>query len=149
MLDEDDAEQFLPPTRGISGWTAEGISIERQAFLSMAVVHALRPDRTMAAAAEFVEKVFAEGVGVDVGGEGAGEEEQHVGRALPWDEALDVEEVVREGARPEAPILLCSDAGHDASWKVLIYISLAFFFIFFNAFPLCLMMAIFEVLQCV
>lgn len=81
----------------------------------MAVVHALRPDRTMAAAANFVEKVFVEGAAED----GGGEDTQDAGSALPWDEALDLDEAVRDGARPEAPVLLCSEAGHDASWKVV------------------------------
>lgn len=106
VLDENDAEKFLPT----SGWTTDEVSIERQAFLSLAVVHALRPDRTMAAAAELVERVFGEG-----GGDG-GDEEQG---SLPWDDALDLEASVKEGARPDAPVLLCSEAGHDASWKVL------------------------------
>lgn len=107
VLDETEAETFVPS----SGWTTEDVSTERQAFLALAVIHALRPDRTMAAAAELVDKVFAEGDG-DVAGRDEAE------RSLPWDDALDLEASVREGAGPEAPVLLCSEAGHDASWKV-------------------------------
>lgn len=107
VLDENDAEKFLPP----SGWTADEVSKERQALLALAVVHALRPDRTMAAAAELVERVFVEG-----GGDAEGPDGEQGG--LPWDDALDLEASVREGAGPEAPVLLCSEAGHDASWKV-------------------------------
>lgn len=107
MLDENDAEKFLPP----AGWTAEDVSKERQAFLALAVVHAMRPDRTMAAAQGLVEEVFSAGEdaveGVDEGETG-----------LPWNEALDLEASVKEGPGPEAPVLLCSEAGHDASWKV-------------------------------
>lgn len=108
VLDENEAEKFLP----LSGWTTDDVSKERQAFLSVAVVHALRPDRTMAAAAELVERVFAE----DGGGAGG---HARVQGGLPWDEALDLEASVKEGAGPEAPVLLCSEAGNDASWKVL------------------------------
>lgn len=108
VLDENEAEKFLP----LSGWTADDVSKERQAFLSLAVVHALRPDRTMAAAAELVDTVFAED-----GGGGGGHAKVQSG--LPWDDALDLEASVKEGAGPEAPVLLCSEAGHDASWKVL------------------------------
>lgn len=109
VLDENEAEKFLP----LSGWTTDDVSKERQAFLSLAVVHALRPDRTMAAAAELVDRVFAE----DGGGAGG---HARVQGGLPWDDALDLEASVKEGAGPEAPVLLCSEAGHDASWKVLI-----------------------------
>ena len=109
VLDENDAEKFLPAT----GWTVEDISKERRAFLAMAVVHALRPDRTMAAAEELVEKVFSGGEEVLEGGD-----EAETG--LPWNEALDLEASVKEGPGPEAPVLLCSEAGHDASWKVLL-----------------------------
>lgn len=72
----------------------------------------------MAAAGEFVERVFAESGAGDGIGKGAGDDDQQRGGALPWDEALDLEEAVKDGARPEAPVLLCSEAGHDASWKV-------------------------------
>ena len=108
VLDENEAERFLP----LSGWTTDEVSKERQAFLSLAVVHALRPDRTMAAAAELVERVFAEDGG------GSGGQHARVPCGLPWDDALDLEASVKEGAGPEAPVLLCSEAGHDASWKV-------------------------------
>lgn len=109
MLDENDAEKFLPA----SGWTSDDISKERQAFLALAVVHALRPDRTMAAAEELVKTVFS---GVDEGVEGAGDQGE---AGLPWNDVLDLEASVKEGPGPEAPVLLCSEAGHDASWKVL------------------------------
>lgn len=108
MLNENDAEKFVPA----SGWTAEDVSKERQAFLALAVVHALRPDRTMAAAEELVERVFS-------GGEEAVESGDEGETGLPWNEALDLEASVKEGPGPEAPVLLCSEAGHDASWKVL------------------------------
>lgn len=107
VLDHDEAEKFLPP----DGWTVDGISEERRAFLALAVVHALRPDRTLAAATALVETVFADG-GRDPESYVEGES------ALPWDEALDLEASVKEGPGPEAPVLLCSEAGHDASWKV-------------------------------
>lgn len=107
VLDENEAEKFLPA----SGWTIEGVSRERKAFLTLAVVHALRPDRTMAAAAALVEKVCR-----DEGGDVEGQAEEQGG--LPWDDALDLEASVREVSGPEAPVLLCSEAGHDASWKV-------------------------------
>lgn len=112
VLDENDAEKFLPST----GWTAEDTSKERQAFLAMAVVHALRPDRTMAAAEELVEKVFS---AREEAVEGGGDEGD---TGLPWNEALDLEASVKEGPGPEAPVLLCSEAGHDASWKVLLFL---------------------------
>lgn len=108
MLDENDAEKFLPA----SGWTSDDVSKERQAFLSLAVVHALRPDRTMAAAEELVKSVFSGGED-NVDGEGDQAE-----TGLPWNDVLDLEASVREGPGPEAPVLLCSEAGHDASWKV-------------------------------
>lgn len=109
VLDENDAEKFLPTT----GWTSEDVSNERQAFLALAVVHALRPDRTMAAAEELVERVFS---GAEEAVEGGQGDEGETG--LPWNEALDLEASVKEGPGPEAPVLLCSEAGHDASWKV-------------------------------
>ncbi len=116
VLDEDDGERFVPAD---DGWTADGVSRERRAFLALAVVHALRPDRTMAAAEELVETVFSGGEG---GGEGEGgaeaQEQAETGLGLPWNEVLDLEASVREGPGPEAPVLLCSEAGHDASWKV-------------------------------
>lgn len=65
----------------------------------------------MAAAAELVESVCAEGAG-----DGEGVDGDHAG--LPWNDALDLEASVKEAPGPEAPILLCSEAGHDASWKV-------------------------------
>ncbi|CAM9106263.1 unnamed protein product [Ectocarpus fasciculatus] len=108
VLDENDAEKFLPT----GGWTADGVSQERQAFLALAVVHALRPDRTMAAAEDLVETVFS---APDEGAEGGGDQGE---TGLPWNDALDLEASVREGPGPEAPVLLCSEAGHDASWKV-------------------------------
>lgn len=116
VLEENEGEGFLPPA---ADWTEADTSPERQSFLAMAVVHALRPDRTTAAAAEFVEKVFADSnAQVHDGEEGQQEEDEPQASGLPWNEALDLEEAVKEGARPEAPVLLCSDAGHDASWKV-------------------------------
>lgn len=115
VLDENEAEAFLPPS---TDWAEEGISAERRMFLSLAVVHALRPDRTMAAGAEFVETVFAEDGG-EMKDRDEGQDEEHSqASGLPWNEPLDLEEAVKEGARPEAPVLLCSEAGHDASWKV-------------------------------
>lgn len=108
VLDEDDAEKFLPA----SGWTSDDVSEERQAFLALAVVHALRPDRTMAAAEELVKRVFA---GEDEGLDGEGGQGE---TGLPWNDVLDLEASVKEGPGPEAPVLLCSEAGHDASWKV-------------------------------
>lgn len=110
MLDENNAEAFLPA----SGWTSDGISQERQAFLALAVVHAFRPDRTMAAAEQLVRKVFPADLDY---GEGGDQEEAAAG--LPWDDVLDLEASVREGPGPEAPVLLCSEAGHDASWQVM------------------------------
>ena len=106
VLDQNEAERFLP----VDGWSAEDVSAERKAFLALAVVHALRPDRTMAAAAEYVERVFSTDSG--------GEEGPDAQVGLPWGEALDLEASVQEGPGPEAPILLCSEAGHDASWQV-------------------------------
>lgn len=108
VLDQNDAEKFVPTT----GWTAEDVSKERQAFLALAVVHALRPDSTMAAAEALVEEVFS-------GGEEAVEGGDDEETGLPWNEALDLEASVKEGPGPETPVLLCSEAGHDASWKVL------------------------------
>ena len=110
VLDENDAEKVLRVTP--DGWAAEDVSKERQAFLALAVVHALRPDRTMAAAEELVKKVF---LGGEEAVEGGGEDGES---GLPWNEALDLEASVKEGPGPEAPVLLCSEAGHDASWKV-------------------------------
>lgn len=109
VLDENDAEKFLPA----SGWTSDDVSKERRAFLALAVVHALRPDRTMAAAEELVKRVFS---GEDEGVEGQGDQGE---TGLPWNDVLDLEASVKEGPGPEAPVLLCSEAGHDASWKVL------------------------------
>lgn len=108
VLDENAAEKFLPT----DGWTADGVSREKQAFLALAVVHALRPDRTMAAAEDLVNRVFS---APDEGAEGGGDQGE---TGLPWNDALDLEASVREGPGPEAPVLLCSEAGHDASWKV-------------------------------
>lgn len=105
VLDQNEAEKFLPH----EGWIAEGVAHERKAFLALALIHALRPDRTMAAAAVFVERVFSLDGGV--GGE-------EVERGLPWDDALDLRAAVSEVPGPESPILLCSEAGHDASWQV-------------------------------
>lgn len=111
MLDESDAEKFLPAC----GWTSDGVSKGRRAFLALAVVHALRPDRTMAAAEELVKRVFSGG------DEGVEEGEDHGETGLPWNDVLDLEASVKEGPGPEAPVLLCSEAGHDASWKVLCF----------------------------
>lgn len=107
-MDQNEAEKYLP----FEGWTEEGVAPERQAFLALALIHALRPDRTMAAAAVYVERVFSLDGAVD------GEE---VERGLPWDDALDLRAAVSEVLGPESPILLCSEAGHDASWQVSYY----------------------------
>lgn len=116
VLDEDAGEKFVPAD---DGWTADGVSRERRAFLALAVVHALRPDRTMAAAEEFVETVFSGGDGGGGGGGGGGAQTQEEAETgLPWNEVLDLEASVKEGPGPETPVLLCSEAGHDASWKV-------------------------------
>lgn len=113
MLDGNNAEKFLPA----SGWTSDEISQERQAFLALAVVHALRPDRTMAAAEQLVQKIFA----AELEGEEGGRQEE---AGLPWDDVLDLEASVKEGPGPEAPVLLCSEAGHDASWQVIFGVAL-------------------------
>lgn len=109
MLDQNEPEKFLP----LEGWAAEGVTPERQAFLALALIHALRPDRTMAAAAVFVERVFSLDGTVD--GEEVGLDAE---RGLPWNDALDLRAAVSEVPGPESPILLCSEAGHDASWQV-------------------------------
>ncbi|CAM9242548.1 unnamed protein product, partial [Chrysoparadoxa australica] len=94
FLLSDAAENAIP-----TGWMQESDPC-RMAFLRLLLVNALRPDRTMSAAELFVTAVL--------------------GPDFPWNEnleTLDIEPVKRT-VKAATPILICSEPGHDASWKV-------------------------------
>ncbi|CAM9128550.1 unnamed protein product [Discosporangium mesarthrocarpum] len=114
LLDAEEPEKQVPGRSGgdeAASWVSKDIPRAREAFLTLSILKALRPDRILAAAERFVDEVFLHGLETVPDGLGGS-------AVLPWNEALDLDEAVSEGARPEAPVLLCSEPGHDASWKV-------------------------------
>jgi dynein heavy chain 1, cytosolic len=77
---------------------SSSLSKERRAFLELLVVRALRKDRVMAALENYITAVL--------------------GETFPWRGLFDLEEVVKVQSSAASPILLCSEAGHDASGRV-------------------------------
>ena len=77
-----------------------GMTPERLALLKVVLVRCLRPERTLNALEEFVYAVFGDG--------------------FEWREhcRLDLKQMVERDSRSSAPLMLCSEAGQDASAKV-------------------------------
>jgi dynein heavy chain 1 len=80
-----------------AGWYT-GQSRERLAGLVALVVRALRPDRVIAALETYVMQVL--------------------GDRISLHPALDLKEVWERDSTPNAPIMICSEPGHDASSRV-------------------------------
>ncbi|CAM9277136.1 unnamed protein product, partial [Phaeothamnion confervicola] len=109
-----DAEARVPMgwLETANGGSRGGVGPARAALLRLLVVRSLRPDRIVPAMELFVVATF--------------------GDRFPWNERLDLEAVVGSAApaatagpeadsggdRAAAAVLLCSEAGHDASWRV-------------------------------
>ena len=93
-----------PETAIPTGWTdtSENVSVspERQALLNVMIIRCLRPERIINALEGFVHAVFGEGFG--------------------WREhcRLDLKQMVERDSKSTSPIMLCSEAGQDASAKV-------------------------------
>ncbi|KAG5186150.1 dynein heavy chain [Tribonema minus] len=100
FLSADEAERHIPPEPlwHCSTAAAAAAGAPSPALLRLLLVRALRPDRALAAAAEFIASTL--------------------GPAFPWDEGLDLEAVACAPGAARGPIFLCSEPGQDASWRV-------------------------------
>ncbi len=78
--------------------SSRSLDPERRAFLQLLLVRALRRDRLVAAVEVYVTTVLGDG--------------------FPWRGLYDLAEVVAEQGTATAPLLLCSEPGHDASQRV-------------------------------
>jgi dynein heavy chain 1, cytosolic len=78
--------------------TTAAVAKPSTALLRLLLVSTLRPDRALAAATAFIAATL--------------------GSAFPWQEPLDLEAVACASGPARGPILLCSEPGHDASWRV-------------------------------
>ncbi len=74
------------------------LPLERKAFLQLLLVRALRKDRLVAAMELYVGAVL--------------------GETFPWRGLFDLGEIIDTQSTAAAPLLLCSEAGHDASQRV-------------------------------
>ncbi|TMW64824.1 hypothetical protein Poli38472_008991 [Pythium oligandrum] len=90
-------EKVLP-----KGWEAgvvdEATSPRRAAFRRLVLVHFMRPDRTIYAAASFIEAVF--------------------GNDFPWRGEIELRKNVENDTHATRAVLLCSTTGFDASAQV-------------------------------
>ena len=95
MLTATDPEQKVP-----IDWVAPNVNPIRIALLRLLVIKAIRPDRLMSAVDMYVTAVF--------------------GEEFNWREQskLDLKEILERDSHCSVPIMLCSEAGQDASARV-------------------------------
>eukprot|EP01041_Mallomonas_annulata_P000303 gene303-544_t len=98
MLSSDHPEKTIP-TDWMMG-SEPNVTAPRAALLGAMITRALRPDRVMAAIDNYVSSVF--------------------GEAFQWGDFcnVDLREIVEHDSKASVPLMLCSDAGQDASGRV-------------------------------
>lgn len=95
VMTGSEPEKSVPLT-----WSAERLSPERAALLTVMIIRALRPERTLPALEGYISAAF--------------------GQDLEWREhcKLDLGQMVERDSKAANPVMICSEAGQDASGKV-------------------------------
>jgi dynein heavy chain 1 len=84
------------PTNSIENNSS--VSIERQLFLKLLIVKVFRPDQLLSSMEKYIEVIF--------------------GKEFPWRGEMNLLDVVSAISNSNAPIMVCSEPGYDASAKV-------------------------------